>query len=125
MISAAARDQSAGIIVAGFIFPTVLISRPVIRQQSQSVGHGSLLNVPVLSLQVLPHRPDSQVLELEHYSPTMWILPLLGYLGAIAGFAFLTLAIGKYNRRRPDGDQQQQGQRADLHQPPACIISPN
>jgi hypothetical protein len=47
----------------------------------------------------------------------MWILPLLGYLGAIAGFAFLTLAIGKYNRRQPDGGQQQQGQRADL--PPA------
>lgn len=25
----------------------------------------------------------------------MWILPLVGYLGVIVGFAFLTLAIGK------------------------------
>lgn len=25
----------------------------------------------------------------------MWILPLLGYLGVIVGFSFLTLAIGK------------------------------
>lgn len=24
----------------------------------------------------------------------MWILPLLGYLGALVGFCFLTLAIG-------------------------------
>lgn len=27
----------------------------------------------------------------------MWILPLLGYIGVILGFAFLTLAIGNYN----------------------------
>lgn len=27
----------------------------------------------------------------------MWILPLVGYLGVIVGFAFLTLAIGKKN----------------------------
>jgi hypothetical protein len=26
----------------------------------------------------------------------MWILPLLGYLGVVVGFAFLTLAIGKF-----------------------------
>lgn len=26
----------------------------------------------------------------------MWILPLLGYVGVVLGFAFLTLAIGKY-----------------------------
>jgi Transmembrane adaptor Erv26. len=26
----------------------------------------------------------------------MWILPLLGYLGVVVGFAFLTLAIGMY-----------------------------
>jgi hypothetical protein len=25
----------------------------------------------------------------------MWILPLLGYVGVVLGFAFLTLAIGK------------------------------
>ena len=25
----------------------------------------------------------------------MWILPLLGYVGVILGFCFLTLAIGK------------------------------
>lgn len=25
----------------------------------------------------------------------MWILPLVGYLGVVVGFAFLTLAIGK------------------------------
>lgn len=27
---------------------------------------------------------------------TMWILPLLGYVGVVLGFAFLTLAIGTY-----------------------------
>jgi hypothetical protein len=26
----------------------------------------------------------------------MWILPLVGYVGVILGFCFLTLAIGKY-----------------------------
>lgn len=28
---------------------------------------------------------------------TMWILPLVGYLGIIVGFSFLTLAIGKFS----------------------------
>lgn len=28
----------------------------------------------------------------------MWILPLLGYLGVIVGFGFLTLAIGEWAR---------------------------
>ena len=31
----------------------------------------------------------------------MWILPLLGYLGVIVGFAFLTLAIGMSPRQNP------------------------
>lgn len=26
--------------------------------------------------------------------PTMWIFPLIGYLGVVLGFVFLTLAIG-------------------------------
>jgi hypothetical protein len=30
---------------------------------------------------------------------TMWILPALGYVGVILGFAFLTLAIGTYLRQ--------------------------
>lgn len=30
---------------------------------------------------------------------TMWILPLVGYLGVIVGFAFLTLAIGEQDSR--------------------------
>lgn len=29
----------------------------------------------------------------------MWILPLVGYLGSIVGFCFLTLAIGKWQPR--------------------------
>jgi hypothetical protein len=28
----------------------------------------------------------------------MWILPLLGYVGVILGFGFLTLAIGTYHQ---------------------------
>ena len=32
----------------------------------------------------------------------MWILPLVGYLGAVVGFGFLTLAIGKKLSRYVD-----------------------
>jgi hypothetical protein len=32
----------------------------------------------------------------------MWILPLVGYLGVIVGFAFLTLAIGKVHPQAPN-----------------------
>lgn len=31
----------------------------------------------------------------------MWILPLVGYLGSIVGFCFLTLAIGTWSARPP------------------------
>jgi hypothetical protein len=35
----------------------------------------------------------------------MWILPLLGYVGVVLGFAFLTLAIGeKLNITRDEMD---------------------
>jgi hypothetical protein len=34
----------------------------------------------------------------------MWILPLVGYLGVIVGFTFLTLAIGKQPDNRTHGD---------------------
>jgi hypothetical protein len=30
----------------------------------------------------------------------MWVLPLLGYVGVVLGFAFLTLAIGIFPRLR-------------------------
>jgi Transmembrane adaptor Erv26 len=30
----------------------------------------------------------------------MWILPLVGYLGVVVGFAFLTLAIGMWIYRQ-------------------------
>lgn len=41
----------------------------------------------------------------------MWILPLVGYLGSIVGFCFLTLAIGMLlafvlSRRRKGGLQR-------------------
>lgn len=32
----------------------------------------------------------------------MWILPLLGYLGSVVGFCFMTLAIGSTNPLRRD-----------------------
>lgn len=36
-----------------------------------------------------------QTLQILHFTLNMWILPALGYIGVILGFAFLTLAIGK------------------------------
>lgn len=33
--------------------------------------------------------------QIAHFITNMWILPALGYVGVILGFAFLTLAIGK------------------------------
>jgi hypothetical protein len=37
---------------------------------------------------------------------TMWILPLLGYVGIVLGFAFLTLAIGRVAFLPPSADPQ-------------------
>jgi hypothetical protein len=36
----------------------------------------------------------------------MWILPLLGYVGIVLGFAFLTLAIGRVAFLPPSADPQ-------------------
>lgn len=46
---------------------------------------------------LIVRRPDFQIfnpLNLPQEHRTMWILPLLGYVGIVLGFAFLTLAIG-------------------------------
>lgn len=48
----------------------------------------SLVCPPVLFSVRLPH------CHVVCPSANMWILPLIGYLGAFVGFCFLTLAIG-------------------------------
>lgn len=54
-----------------------------------------------------PELPDLPILKepLSDALPvTMWILPLLGYVGIILGFAFLTLAIGtSFRHGEPTG----------------------
>ena len=42
-------------------------------------------------------------LDLGNKGSSMWILPILGYVGVLLGFGFLTLAIGKSCQGRPAG----------------------
>src|SRR5688500_18907318 len=36
----------------------------------------------------------------------MWILPLVGYLGSVVGFCFMTLAIGAFPALGPSGNKR-------------------
>jgi hypothetical protein len=41
-------------------------------------------------------RRADNLISIFDFDIKMWILPLVGYLGVVVGFAFLTLAIGKF-----------------------------
>jgi hypothetical protein len=67
-----------------------------------SIGHAASLSLtlaPILSLTSLYHDKVLSSLNLKN-SAKMWILPLVGYLGSVVGFCFMTLAIGAFPGKR-------------------------
>jgi hypothetical protein len=69
------------------LFPAAITSVPL------------LFRCPKCHLSDLIARVKLQAYQTPRLRKNMWILPVLGYVGVILGFGFLTLAIGTFGLR--------------------------